>query len=154
MIEAAKRAKKAPEGVWMPASVRAVKKISGEPAGEIIGVERSGSPGEPASQTSHRKPQIMKTLADRIVDAQIEVVRQKDLLTAAVAADDCDDTVTDEISKLLEAAEGKLASLKRAETALATKTIAPDGAGATGGTGGTTVSGRSHVRNARQEVGP
>jgi HK97 family phage major capsid protein/HK97 family phage prohead protease len=102
--------------------------IFGEPAEQIIAVERSGSPGEPASQPPVRKPMIMKTLADRIVDAQNEVVRQKDALTAHLNDENFDETVSDEITKSLGEAESKLASLQRAETALATKTVAPGNA--------------------------
>jgi HK97 family phage major capsid protein/HK97 family phage prohead protease len=98
--------------------------IFGEPAEQITAVERSGSPGEPASQPPVRKPMIMKTLADRIVDAQNAVVHQKDALTAHLKDENFDETVSDEITKSLGEAESKLASLQRAEAALATKTVA------------------------------
>lgn len=110
----------------------AQRMIFGEHADGISAVERSESPGEPASQPPKRKIQTMKTLADRIVDAQNEVVRQKDALTAHLADENFDETVSDEIAKSLGDAETKLASLQRAENALATKTVAAVVTGAGG----------------------
>ncbi|MCU6454343.1 phage major capsid protein [Sphingomonas sp. A2-49] len=101
--------------------------IFGEAAGKTSTVERRGMSGEPAIVTPpNRKGQNMATLSDRIVAAQAELVRLKDALTDHIKADDADEIVTSELADQIEKAEGSLASRKRAETALATKTVKQD----------------------------
>lgn len=65
---------------------------------------------------------MSKTLSQRIEDAQADLLRDKDALTAHLADDDADPIVTEELSARIEQRETALAALKRAETALAAKT--------------------------------
>ena len=103
--------------------------IFGEPADESNPVVRRGAPGEPADRTPPiRKANKMASLADRIVDAQNELVRLKDVLTDHIKADDADEVVTSELADQIEKQETALGGLKRAETALAVK-AAPAAAG-------------------------
>lgn len=87
---------------------------------------RAGSPGEKAAPKSPiMKGATMKTLSQRIEDAQADLVREKDALAVHVAEDDADPIVTEELSTRIEQKEAGLAALKRAESALAVKTAAP-----------------------------
>lgn len=95
--------------------------IFGETADGIDAVERRGPSGETADPSSHRKTGTMATLAERIVDAQNELVRLKDVLTEHLKADDADDVVTVELADKIEKQETALASLRRAEKALASQ---------------------------------
>ena len=95
--------------------------IFGKPAEEIREIVRRGMTGENASNPLHRKIKAMPTLAERIVDAQNEVVQLKDQLTDHLKTDDADAIVTEELSGRIEQKDASLAALKRAETALATK---------------------------------
>jgi HK97 family phage major capsid protein len=97
--------------------------IFGETAGKASTIERRGMSGEPAVSTSDRKNLKMATLSERIVDAQNELTRLRDLLTDHIKADDADEVVTSELADQIEKQETSLNSLKRAETALATKTV-------------------------------
>lgn len=87
---------------------------------------RAGSPGEKAAPKSPiMKGATMKTLSQRIEDAQADLVREKDALAVHIAEDDADPIVTEELSTRIEQKEAGLAALKRAESALAVKTAAP-----------------------------
>ncbi|MEH3121989.1 MAG: phage major capsid protein [Sphingomonas phyllosphaerae] len=96
--------------------------IFGKSADEIDDNGRRGASGETAASTPNRKNVKMATLAERIVDAQNELVRLKDALTEHVKADDADETVTIELADKIEKQETAVASLKRAEKALGTIT--------------------------------
>ena len=61
----------------------------------------------------------MKTLSQRIEDAQEDLIREKDALTAHIAEDDADPIVTEELSGRIEAKQAGVDALKRAEAALA-----------------------------------
>lgn len=78
--------------------------------------------GEKATPQPHRKTTNMKTLSQRIEDAQADLIREKDALTAHLAEDDADPIVTDEMSARIETKQGNVEALKRAEAALAIKT--------------------------------
>lgn len=67
----------------------------------------------------------MKTLSQRIEDAQEDLVREKDALTAHVAESDFDAIVADELSTRIEDKQKNVDALKRAEAALAVKTAVP-----------------------------
>jgi len=79
--------------------------------------------GEHAATSPYTGTRTMNlTLTQRIENAQADLVRDKDALTAHLAEDNADPIVTDELSARVEQKEAGLAALKRAETALATKT--------------------------------
>ncbi len=92
--------------------------IFGKSADEVSEPERRGAFGEHAASTSNRKTVKMATLAERIVDAQNELVRLKDALTDHIKTDDADENVTVELADKIEKQEAALGSLKRAEKAL------------------------------------
>lgn len=96
--------------------------IFGKSASEVSTTERRGASGEHAASTPNRKTEKMATFAERIVDAQNELVRLKDALTDHIKADDADENVTVELADKIEKQETALASLKRAEKALGTLT--------------------------------
>lgn len=100
--------------------------IFGKSASEVSAIERRGASGEHAASTPNRKTEKMATLAERIVDAQNELVRLKDVLTDHIKADDADENVTIELADKIDKQEASLAGLKRAETALAVKTARTD----------------------------
>ena len=91
-------------------------------------VEKSGVKAFPQH---HRKKPIMKTLSQRIEDAQEDLIREKDALTAHIAEDDADPIVTEELSGRIEAKQAGVDALKRAEAALAVKTAVVAGQPAT-----------------------
>lgn len=79
-----------------------------------------------APQPEIKKGASMTTpLSKRIEDAQEDLIREKDALTAHLAEDDADPIVTDELSARIEKKDAALVALKRAEAALAAKTAAP-----------------------------
>ena len=92
--------------------------IFGKSADEMGDADRRGASGESAASTPNRKNVKMATLAERIVDAQNELVRLKDALTDHLKADDADENVTVELADKIEKQETAVASLKRAEKAL------------------------------------
>jgi HK97 family phage major capsid protein/HK97 family phage prohead protease len=92
--------------------------IFGKSADETSETSRHGNSGEHAASTSNRKTVKMATLAERIVDAQNELVRLKDALTDHIKADDADENVTVELADKIEKQEAAMGSLKRAEKAL------------------------------------
>jgi HK97 family phage major capsid protein/HK97 family phage prohead protease len=94
----------------------------GEHAEDGPGVVRRGANGKHAAKTLPVRTSKMKTLSQRIEDAQADLVREKDALTAHIAEDDADPIVTEELSGRIEERETALAALKRAEAALAAKT--------------------------------
>jgi HK97 family phage prohead protease len=106
-------------------SDNAIRTVFGEPAEGDQGMQRRSS-GEPAVPPPSRKTTTMKTLSQRIEEAQTELVQLKDQLTEHVKADDADDNVTNELSTQIEQKEAALGALKRAESVLATKS-APAG---------------------------
>jgi HK97 family phage major capsid protein len=100
--------------------------IFGKSADEI-GIEQRGTAGETAGAPPLKSKHLMNmTLSQRIEAAQADLVTVKDALTAHIAEDGADPIVTEELSNDVEAKETALASLKRAETALATKTGEPN----------------------------
>lgn len=107
-------------------SDNAIRTVFGEPADEGREVLRRSS-GEPAAPPSIRKTTTMKTLSQRIEDAQSELVQLKDQLTEHVKADDADETVTNELSNQIEQKDAALNALKRAESVLAAKSTPANG---------------------------
>ena len=93
--------------------------------------ERPAAPGVKAAPPPVKmKGASMTTpLSKRIEDAQNDLIREKDALTAHIAEDGADPIVTDELSMRIEQKEAGLAALKRAESALAAKTVRPVEAG-------------------------
>lgn len=90
------------------------------------GIRRRGSSGEHAKSTPVRKGRTtMKTISQRVEDAQEALNQARDALTEHVAEDDYDVDAEVALSEAVKAAEDKLASLKRAESALAAKTADP-----------------------------
>lgn len=90
----------------------------GEHAG--VGLTRGvPDPGVQARPPTQTKVTPMKTLSQRIEDAQADLVREKDALTAHIGEDDADPIVTEELSGRIEQREAALGALKRAEAALA-----------------------------------
>ena len=65
------------------------------------------------------------SLSKRIEDAQNDLVREKDALTAHLTEDDADPIVTEELSARIEQKQAGVDALKRAEAALAAKTATP-----------------------------
>lgn len=84
-------------------------------------VRRSGEHATKRN-TNPRGGNTMKTLSQRIEDAQADLLSVKDALTEHVAAEDADPIVTEELSAQIEEKETALSALKRAEAALAAKT--------------------------------
>jgi HK97 family phage major capsid protein/HK97 family phage prohead protease len=103
--------------------------IFGKSADEIAALRRTGEPATPPAPHTRASvpavPRIMKmaTLAERIEGAQNELVSLKDKLTDHTRGDDIDQTVIEELSSGIEQKEAQLSSLKRAEVALAAKTV-------------------------------
>lgn len=97
--------------------------IFGKSADEVAPIVRRSGAGESAKSQPNRRNGNMSTLSERIQAAQEEVTRLRDQLTDHVKGDDVDPVVTDELSGGIEKAEAALASLKRAETALAAKSV-------------------------------
>lgn len=91
------------------------------------------SPGEHATPKPQAKKEAAMTtpLSKRIEDAQNDLVREKDHLTAHLAEDDADPTVTEELSARIEQKQAGVDALKRAEAVLATKAVANPPAGST-----------------------
>jgi HK97 family phage major capsid protein/HK97 family phage prohead protease len=98
--------------------------IFGETADEVSTVLRRGMSGEPAvSPPRIGKARKMATLSERIIDAQNDLNRLRDQLTDHVKEDNADEIVTGELADQIEQKEAVIASLKRAEGALATKAV-------------------------------
>ena len=91
------------------------------------------SPGEHAAPKPQAKKEAAMTtpLSKRIEDAQNDLVREKDALTAHLAEDDADPIVTEELSARIEQKQAGVDALKRAEAVLATKAVANPPAGST-----------------------
>ena len=91
------------------------------------------SPGEHAAPKPQAKKEAAMTtpLSKRIEDAQNDLVREKDALTAHLAEDDADPIVTEELSARIEQKQAGVDALKRAEAVLATKAAANPPAGST-----------------------
>jgi HK97 family phage major capsid protein/HK97 family phage prohead protease len=87
-------------------------------------IVRRGANGEHAVKPSISRNINMttKTLSQRIEDAQADLTREKDALTAHLGEDDADPVVTEELSARIENKGAALAALQRAEAALAAKT--------------------------------
>lgn len=94
----------------------------GEHAEDGPDVARRGHNGKHAVKNLPVRTSKMKTLSQRIEEAQADLLRDKDALTAHVAGDDADPIVTEELSARIEEREKALAALQRAEAALAAKT--------------------------------
>ena len=88
------------------------------------GVVATGEKAAPPTQKTARTP-IMKTLSQRIEDAQADLLREKDALTVHLSEDEADPIVTDELSARIEQKTASVEALKRAEAALAIKTASP-----------------------------
>ena len=95
--------------------------------GEQADVRRAASPGEQATPKPQAKKEAAMTisLSKRIEDAQNDLVREKDALSAHLAEDDADPIVTEELSARIEQKQTGVDALKRAEAALAAKTATP-----------------------------
>lgn len=75
--------------------------------------------GEKAAQTPpHRSTPTMKTLAQRVVDAEAKLVEFKDTLVELTSADELDNDAVDEINKQIEAQTRTVATLKASEANL------------------------------------
>lgn len=95
--------------------------------GEQATEHRAASPGEHANPKPQAKKEAAMTisLSKRIEDAQNDLVREKDALTAHLTEDDADPIVTEELSARIEQKQAGVDALKRAEAALAAKTATP-----------------------------
>ena len=95
--------------------------------GEQATEHRAASPGEHANLKPQAKKEAAMTnsLSKRIEDAQNDLVREKDALTAHLTEDDADPIVTEELSARIEQKQAGVDALKRAEAALAAKTATP-----------------------------
>jgi HK97 family phage prohead protease len=82
--------------------------------------------GETAAKQPLSRTKKMATLAERIVDAQNDIVRLKDQLNDHIKDENADEIVTGELADQIEQKEASLAALKRAEVALAAKASAPE----------------------------
>jgi len=87
--------------------------------------QASGEQAAPPKTIIKQVKPMSTPLSKRIEDAQNDLVREKDALTAHIAEDDADPIVTEELAARIEQKEAGLAALKRAEAALAAKTAAP-----------------------------
>lgn len=87
--------------------------------------QASGEQAAPPKTIIKQVNPMSTPLSKRIEDAQNDLVREKDALTAHIAEPDADPIVTDELSARIEQKEAGLAALRRAEAALAAKTAAP-----------------------------
>lgn len=94
--------------------------------GRGTGVDTSGEKATPPTHHGRTK-MTTKTLSQRIEDAQADLIREKDALTAHIAEDGADPIVTDELSVRIETKQANVDALKRAEAALAVKTAVPAG---------------------------
>lgn len=110
----------------MNLSADTMKLAFGEQA-EGAGGSVAAKSGEQATPPHHhaRNKMTTKTLSQRIEDAQADLLREKDALTAHLAEDDADPIVTGELSDRIEAKQASVDALKRAEAALAAKIPAP-----------------------------
>jgi HK97 family phage major capsid protein len=116
-----------------PAALAVVKamKISDETAQLVFGEHADGdwvakTTGKQAvSPNLHAKRLKMKTLSERIVDAQNELTQARDALTELTAQNDFDETEEEALSDQIKAIDAKLVSLKRAESSLAAKVQSP-----------------------------
>lgn len=88
------------------------------------GVVATGENAAPPTQKTVRTP-IMKTLSQRIEDAQADLLREKDALTVHTSESDFDTIVSDEMAARIKTMDSNIEALKRAEAALAAKTARP-----------------------------
>lgn len=100
--------------------------------GEHADPKTTAEGGARAGHQPSSKAKNMKTLAERITDAQNELTAARDALTVHINDDSADATQTEALAGVIEEREVRLDSLKRAEKALAFR--AGDGNG--GGNGG------------------
>jgi HK97 family phage major capsid protein/HK97 family phage prohead protease len=103
--------------------------VFGEHAGADDGTRRRGTTGEHAAPHSGHRNKTVKTLSQRIEDAQTEVVRLRDTLVELTAADDPDADALEEANKQLDGQERVLAALKASEAKLGQRAAEtpPDG---------------------------
>ena len=87
--------------------------------------QASGEQAAPPKTIIKQVKPMSTPLSKRIEDAQNDLVREKDALTAHIAEPDADPIVTEELASRIEQKEAGLAALRRAEAALAAKTAAP-----------------------------
>ena len=87
--------------------------------------QASGEQAAPPKTIIKQVKPMSTPLSKRIEDAQNDLVREKDALTAHIAENDADPNVTEELASRIEQKEAGLAALRRAEAALAAKTAAP-----------------------------
>jgi HK97 family phage major capsid protein/HK97 family phage prohead protease len=89
--------------------------------------------GEHAAKPPAKKATpSMKTLSQRIEDAQASLTAKKDKLAELTAADSLDVEAIEEINKQIEAEERGLAALKASEAKIGTKAVADAGVAAPG----------------------
>jgi len=96
--------------------------VFGEPADKTARIVRRGAPGETAANPASPRNPTMKTLSQRIEDAQNDLVQLRSDLNGAIDNGGDIDAITVQI----EQKEAGLASLKRAEKALGTQAADPD----------------------------
>lgn len=102
-------------------SDKALQTVFGEQAEEDeLTVLRRSLAVQGVSRTPVRTTPNMKTLSERVVDAQNLVTEKRDALTEHLNGE-VDPTVVDALSAEIEQAEGSLNALKRAEQALAVR---------------------------------
>lgn len=113
-------------------SPETMKMAFGEQADEGCPSVSQASGEHAAPKPQAKKEAAMTTpLSKRIEDAQNDLVREKDALTAHLAEDDADPIVTEELSARIEQKQAGVDALKRAEAVLATKAVANPPAGST-----------------------
>lgn len=77
--------------------------------------------------TTNGRPPAMKTLSERIIDAQNELTAKKDKLAELTSAAEFDSAAVDELNNQIERAAGDLASLKRSEANIGINAVSPAG---------------------------
>ncbi|MBA4219944.1 MAG: phage major capsid protein [Methylobacterium sp.] len=98
----------------------------GEHAGRGDGLRRRGSTGEHAAPPPVVRNPTMKTLSQRIEDAQTALVTKKDKLSDLTAADAPDVIAIEELTAQIDGEERSLAALKAAELKIGAG-VAPTG---------------------------
>lgn len=83
------------------------------------------------SSHATKAPLNMKTLAQRIEDAQTDLVTKKDALTALLGADDLDADAIDELNQQIEKSERTLTVLKASEARIGAAAAGVTGTGVT-----------------------
>lgn len=87
--------------------------------------QASGEQAAPPKTIIKQVKPMSTPLSKRIEDAQNDLVREKDALTAHIAESDADPIVTEELASRIEQKQAGLDALRRAEAALAAKAIRP-----------------------------